>query len=449
MRTLNYYGLYLLRNVVDLLCIVFILRVFFLLSLRPTLKRMIFALPVFLLLSLLCAYSYTLSERNVLLSLLAFIYNYSGMIAFAFSGFKGIRKNALYFLFAYEIIVAIVIQTSMFAFNVSVNSINVEAITSLNLANTIWGLVVLALLVLTDRNIIFRTKSVYPFDLPNKLSFLIVLTLFCVALLENNILQPDGITELSRAIMVMIMALFIALIIYLLIINSKKVFTEKMVDTLSKQIAIQVDHYKTLMLYDEKMLGFRHDFINMMTCLRVILESGDIEQAKEYIENFRGVSFFEKNLFDSGNYIVDAMLNIKSQEAAKYNATINLSGFIPSMKISTIDLCIVMTNALDNAIEACAKLEDASSINIESIIRNGRWFIFIDNPVPQPVNIVRNMIVTSKKERMFHGYGLRNIERVVQKYSGSMSLKCENCVFTFSAWFVLDDKLVDDHPTFS
>jgi hypothetical protein len=437
-----YYGLFLVRSIVDLFCAVFIMRVFFSLHPQPALKRMIIALPIFLLFMLLCAYSYTLSERNILLSLMSLVYNYSGTIILLFAGFAGEKKGALYFLIAYEIIIAIIVQTSMFALNISISIINIETITLLNLANIAWGTIILSSLILADRRIIFKTRNSNVFVLPKNISFLIMLTLFCVALLENNILDPENIAGLSQALTVMLVALLVILIIYLLLINNTKTFSEKMVDMLSKQIALQINHYETLKLHDEEMRGFRHDFNNMMTCLMVILESGDTKQAMEYIETFKGITLVKNKQFDTGNYIVDALLNTKSQEAAKHDVTILFNGFIPTMRIATFDLCVVITNALDNAIEACSELQGRKSININSKIENNSWFIFIDNPVAQPVRILRNMIATTKKDKAIHGFGLRNIERVVQKYSGNMSLECEEDTFIFSARLVLDENII-------
>lgn len=443
MEILTYYGLFLARSIVDLFCAILIMRVFFSLTPKPTLKRMLITIPIFLLFLFLCAYSYTLAEMNIFVSLLALIYNYSGTIIFLFAGFAGEKRNALYFLVTYEIAIAIIVQTSLFAFNITINTINAETLTLLSLAEIAWGIIILIFLILADKRIILKTKTPNAFTLPKNISVLIVLTLFCVALLENNTLYPQNVAALSQALTVMLVALFVIFIIYLLLINSTKTFSEKMVDMLSKQITLQINHYETLKLYDQEVLRFRHDFNNMMTCLMVILESGDSKQAMEYIENYKGILHVENKLFDSGNYIMDALLNAKSQEAAKYGTKILFNGLIPTMGISTFDLCVIIANALDNAIEACSKLEGMKSINVQSKIEKNSWFIFIDNPVAGPVNILRNMITTTKQNSALHGFGLRNIERIVQKYSGSMSLKHEDGVFAFSTWLILDENLIE------
>lgn len=443
MEMLAYYGLFLARSIVDLFCAILIMRVFFLLDPKPTLKRMLITIPFFLFFLFLCAYSYTLSETSIILNLLVFVYNYSGTILLLFAGFAGARKSALYFLITYEIVIAIIVQTSMFAFNISININNVESINLLNLANIVLGIIILAFLVLADRRVIFKTKIPNTFSLPKNISFLIVLTLFSVALLENDMLNPQDVVAFSQALTVLLVALFVILIIYLLLINNTKIFSEKMVDMLSKQITLQINYYETLKLHDQEIRMFRHDFNNTMACLTVILESGDTKQAMEYIESYKGILLTENKLFDTGNYIVDALLSAKSQETAKYGVKVFFNGLIPTMGISTLDLCVVITNALDNAIEACSKLAGKKSINIQSKIESSIWFVFIDNPVAGPVEISRNMITTTKKDRILHGFGLRNIERIVQKYSGSMSLKCDNSVFIFSAWFKLDENLIE------
>ncbi|MDE6939865.1 MAG: ATP-binding protein, partial [Lachnospiraceae bacterium] len=94
------------------------------------------------------------------------------------------------------------------------------------------------------------------------------------------------------------------------------------------------------------------------------------------------------------------------------------------------DLVTLLTNLLDNAIEACERSlgkDPAAStvIQFKMIIEESQLVLAIRNPVIQPVLIRGSTISTSKKDRAHHGIGLSNVDLVVRKYGGTSSLKCE------------------------
>ncbi|MEZ3514546.1 MAG: ATP-binding protein [Lachnospiraceae bacterium] len=102
------------------------------------------------------------------------------------------------------------------------------------------------------------------------------------------------------------------------------------------------------------------------------------------------------------------------------------------------DLVTLLTNLLDNAIEACEKL-DPSNMSIDRIIQfkmiweTGQLVLSIRNPVSSPVRIKNNTIVTSKKDSIQYGIGLSNVDFVIKKYGGTSIIACENGWFSFSA----------------
>ena len=97
----------------------------------------------------------------------------------------------------------------------------------------------------------------------------------------------------------------------------------------------------------------------------------------------------EETLSFERQIIVDALLNDKSEKAQKAHAKLEFKGFVPTMGITKADLCIIMANAIDNAIESCAKdyNETIKSININADFKQGYFFLKISNPMFETVKI--------------------------------------------------------------
>lgn len=122
------------------------------------------------------------------------------------------------------------------------------------------------------------------------------------------------------------------------------------------------------------------------------------------------------------------------------NITIEFDGLITEEPIAPIDLCIVFGNALDNAIEACAKLKDEKNktIIISTKTKGDMFFLKIANPVSEDVKIINNTVSTTKQDAFSHGIGLYSIRKVVEKYNGNMKIECKQQLFSIEMEFVLE-----------
>lgn len=157
------------------------------------------------------------------------------------------------------------------------------------------------------------------------------------------------------------------------------------------------------------------------------------------------MSSVEKNRYHTGNVIIDALLDDKSENAEKAGATIAFEGSVPSSGISNADLCIIIANAVDNAVEACAADESPAEkeIRLNSVVRQGYLFFSITNPVCKPVTVKgKNSIATSKSDREHHGYGISNIVRTAEKYEGEVDITVQDSIFRLE----VQVHLVSDEP---
>ena len=216
------------------------------------------------------------------------------------------------------------------------------------------------------------------------------------------------------------------------------------IDMLSKQVENEVKYYEKINTIYGEFRSFRHDFKNHVICLRSLIESNEKENALEYINEIEGLSSVEKKQYNTGNIIIDALLNDKNDRAAAINTKIVFSGMVPTTGISNVDLCIIMANAIDNAIEACGKdtSEKPKEIKAEASFRQGYFFFNITNPIFESVEIKsNNTIATSKSDKYHHGFGVTNILRTVQKYDGEAELSADDDKFTLDLNLVLKPEI--------
>ncbi len=159
-----------------------------------------------------------------------------------------------------------------------------------------------------------------------------------------------------------------------------------------------------------------------------MINSNQHKEALEYIERINSEISLSTKLFNTGHKIADTILDEK-QRIYK-DIIIKFEGNIPDF-IDNVDLCIVLGNAVDNAIEACEKLCGTDKIiDMTANFQQSHFILIIKNPVSKDFIINGSFPKTTKENPLKHGFGLSNIKRIVDKYEGDMSIETDNGIFT-------------------
>lgn len=141
---------------------------------------------------------------------------------------------------------------------------------------------------------------------------------------------------------------------------------------------------------------------------------------------------------ETGNDIVNTIIyDIMSKNKEK-NIRFKWVGLLPDgLIISSMDLCIIFSNLLLNAVEGVGRISSNDIKVIETRIKRfeNSILIYIENPVAQRVNIVNNKLVTAKANKDEHGFGSLNIEECVKKYNGSVEYNSTEGKFTVEIIF--------------
>lgn len=216
---------------------------------------------------------------------------------------------------------------------------------------------------------------------------------------------------------VLIVPIFMVLIIYLLFNCISKQYFENISLLMEKQVEQQVEHYKKINKLTDDLREFRHDYKNHMICLQSLLNNKQYDEALSYVKSITNQEILDSNKFFSGNQIADAILTDKNELAQKNNCKIIFDGSV-SDEISVSNLCTILSNALDNSIEACSKIDsdETQIIDVKCVASELIQIIRISNP-----NLDNNAVTeTSKADRKNHGFGLSNIRRTVERMDGQM-----------------------------
>ena len=178
------------------------------------------------------------------------------------------------------------------------------------------------------------------------------------------------------------------------------------------------------------MRGWRHDYHNHLQSLKGYLSLNKVEQMKNYLNELETDLDSIDTLYHSGNLQLDSILNAKLAIAEKGQIRIHCDASIPpQLHVSDLDLCVILGNLLDNAIESCRKIKnpDERFIRVYIGILKKQLYISITNATSETVKQRTDHYFTTK--RGDHGHGLKRVDQVVKKYDGYLNRQNEPGVF--------------------
>ncbi len=230
--------------------------------------------------------------------------------------------------------------------------------------------------------------------------------------------------------------LFISiLVIYLFqaIMNYSR--TQSQYQLMSQQVEMLGKHLLERNALQEETHRIWHDMKNHFTVIQWMVSTKNYEKLDQYMLTLNETVSSTMLRIQTGNPILDALLNSKAVEAKKLGIELTVNACVPSrISISDMDLNIVFSNALDNAMEACKKLPDGVEryINIDAHIRNDHFILVMKNPYDGVLKKSGDILKTTKEDSARHGIGMGNIKGVVNKYDGHILIDAENFVFVLT-----------------
>ena len=178
-----------------------------------------------------------------------------------------------------------------------------------------------------------------------------------------------------------------------------------------------------------QMRGWRHDYHNHIQTMFALVDKP--EQMRAYLLTLNEDLTTVDTVIKTGNVMLDAVLNSKLSLIKTKNITVNGKAVVPAeLPISDVDLCVIIGNLLDNAMEACEKQEETSErfIRVFIGVLKKQLYISVMNSVGGEVSKDGKKYISTKASGS-HGFGLWRVDRIAEKNGGYVNRQNEPGVF--------------------
>lgn len=176
-----------------------------------------------------------------------------------------------------------------------------------------------------------------------------------------------------------------------------------------------------------KMRGWRHDYRHHIQAMKVHAAHGEYEEIDKYLDMLDDDLTNVETVIKTGNRMADAILNSKLSLAMEREIRVKAEAQIPvSLNVSELDLCIIIGNLLDNAIDACMELPpEERLIRIYMEMKGNYLYLALTNTAGGQK---KKSFASTKGEG--HGFGISRIDAIVKKYGGYVTRASEDEAFS-------------------
>lgn len=222
--------------------------------------------------------------------------------------------------------------------------------------------------------------------------------------------------------------------IMIMLISSQNEKSKKM-SLLELQISQQKQVLEEMDILQSKIRQTNHDNLNHLYCLQeLIKDNQNLDEANNYLK-----SLINKNPEITTTHIqipdafIRAILTVKLELCRKKNIQVSLKTDDSSPSCQSVDLCVILSNLLDNAIEASEKIKEPK-IEIVLSKQKSYFTIIVKNKIEESVLEKNTELKTTKSDSECHGIGVQSIKEIVNRYNGMMEYYEKDKWFTASIW---------------
>ncbi len=211
----------------------------------------------------------------------------------------------------------------------------------------------------------------------------------------------------------------------------------------SGQYHLQIAVYKMLAEQHRQSERLRHDMKNHIIALSALSRNKEWEKIDDYLKSMEGIALDDGGDI-TGNKALDALLYQKRKRAEEENIKWECDVQMPKgCCINEFDLCVLFGNILDNALEACGRMQSGESrfINIQAKTVKKCFLLEVKNSMDRMEKYTDGF--TNKGDSQEHGIGLLNVGDVVNRYNGAVHIEAEKGIFAISILMPLNDTAHD------
>lgn len=255
-----------------------------------------------------------------------------------------------------------------------------------------------------------------------------ILTISIMFAIQKSFIRNGEIIPEMKYLLLIFMGLVISnLVVYFLVWNIDKKREEIF------RYKLESQNVKEILSVNEESRKIRHDMKNMLLAVMGYLDEGKTEEAKTYLKQIENkVDTLNENIY-CDNAAINYLIKQKDAECKKKNIVFSSVVLCSFPKISEVDLSILLGNALDNAIEGSNNVENPE-VELQIKEKNGYLSILVKNKITRSVLKENPRLLTNKKEKQWHGLGIRSMKAITEKYDGILDLY-EKEEYFFVAFF--------------
>lgn len=280
----------------------------------------------------------------------------------------------------------------------------------------------------------FRTTSVLQ---QVKLKWLILSMLFpAVSVVMLTVLFYNSQMSEELSISTIIFSAFLTIaniaILYIVTVVEKATKQEQEMVLLKQQISLQTDNYNTLQKNYSSQRKATHEFERHIQVLQDLMIQQQFSTAQEYVRQLQNNRILHVFSIHSNHPVIDVILNQKHQVAQEYNIKMHVQmNDLSALAIQTDALVVLLSNLLDNAIEACQRMDTRGEIHCSLLLDEGLYLAIRNTSLP--VEIINGEIASSKSEQTEHGYGLPAVRYILEKLCAEYTFEYTEGWFQFAA----------------
>ena len=255
---------------------------------------------------------------------------------------------------------------------------------------------------------------------------------------EFNLLEGPSPRALMASCAMILLAFSNVGLFFLLEYQQREEKEKNRMQLMQKQTEGQIAFYRELAERQKISNKTMHDLKNQMFALSEAMKT-DSDKTREIMESISGKIFAASPMTVTGIDAVDSLIFTKQQQmelhGIRYEQSVHIS---PGTSFDPLDLCVLLGNLLDNAIEANEKVDSDKRFISLTITQQEMWLsITITNAAVETVKLDGKTIHTTKAQKELHGFGLSSVNEIAAKYQGNCTFRSTDHDFT--AYLILQD----------
>lgn len=285
---------------------------------------------------------------------------------------------------------------------------------------------------------IFKIRNVNQITLKTIISvlFLPVSLILCSFIIINISINIQD----QKILFAISFFLFMLTIVYMYVIfivdrQSELEITRQRLFFLEKQAYSQVGYYRDLFQQQTEIRKMKHDMLNILLPLSGMVKAGKNQEVQDYLNNINSNLKSVPTLPETKFVSLNTVLALKQNVAKKSGIDFSYQIFLSELKVNEIDFCILIANALDNALEACQRIP--IDLNLKPKIRlcikerGNHLTIEVENTCIKELNDFPDQ-KTWKEDAKNHGLGLETMKSISEKYQGNLLCYQQDSLFFLS-----------------